>query len=83
MPKYCEYCGSHMNRMLSIKHCAQLLDTSTDFIRAHIARGTIGTVVLKSTKGSRNPIRVPASELGKLLKGRPGMDSIVNDLLLE
>lgn len=72
-----------MDRMLSIKHCAQLLDTSTDFIRAHIARGTIGTVVLKSTKGSRNPIRIRVSELGKLLKDLPGMDSIINGMLLE
>jgi len=82
---YCRYCGSPLLRLLSKKECAELLSVSTDFIDDHIAKGTIDTTLIKSPKGSnaRRPIRIPISELHKLVEYRPGLDSMVRQAIEE
>lgn len=84
-PRYCTYCGAELRKMLSIRHSAELLDASPDFIRDHIARGTISTVALRSANGNggRQPVRIHASELEKLIEMRPGMDESVNKALAD
>lgn len=70
--------------MLSVKHAAEILDVSGDFIRDHIYRGTISTIALKSAKGSgtKQPVRIPESEIEKLIdQMRPGLDSMVEGVL--
>ncbi len=69
--------------MLSIKHAAEYLDVSPDFIRDHIQKGTISTVVLKSASGSgtRQPVRLLRTELDNLIdQFIPGLDSVVNGI---
>lgn len=68
MPKFCEHCGSGTVKLLSVQHCADKLDTSADFIRAHISKGTIEAIMLKGAKGSRVSIRIAAAELEKLIE---------------
>ena len=68
-PKYCESCGTLPGRLISVKHAAEYFDVSQDFIRDHITKGTINTVTLKTASGSgtRQPVRIYAADLERLL----------------
>ena len=66
----------------SIRHAAEKFDVSTDFIRDHIEKGTIRTVVLKSASGNgtRQPVRIPVEELEALIaEHRAGLDDLVHE----
>jgi len=69
--------------MVSIKHAADLLDCSTDFISDHIASGTINSAKLKSPRGEvkRKRVRIPISELQKIVDLVPGMNSLVENAI--
>ena len=80
---YCQHCGLPQLRSLSVEQCAEVLDCSTDFIRAHIKNGTIDCIGLRSPKQgtTRQLIRVPVVELLKIIEQRPGLDSRVEEAL--
>ncbi|MFC1746842.1 helix-turn-helix domain-containing protein [Candidatus Neomarinimicrobiota bacterium] len=83
--KYCQYCGGSTDKYLSVETVAALLDCSTDFIRDQIKEGRIDCVILKSPRrgATRKPIRIPANEIHKIIERRRGIDSMVQDTLLE
>jgi len=67
---------------LSIKHAAERFDVSPDFIRDHIEKGTISTVVLKSASGNgtRQPVRIPVEELEALIaEHRAALDDLLHE----
>lgn len=68
-----------------MKHCAEMLDCSSDFILDHVDSGTIDCIGLKSPKqgATRQLIRVPVLELLKIVEQRPGLESMVEEALTE
>jgi len=57
---------------------------SQDFIRDHIARGTINTLTLKTASGSgaRQPVRIYAVDLDRIVDIiNPGLDPMVEEIL--
>ena len=83
--KYCSYSGSQLIRPVSLRHAAKLMDCSPDFIADHIAKGTIDSALLKSPlgNGTQQSIRIPISELDKIVELVPRLDSMVAEALEE
>jgi excisionase family DNA binding protein len=61
--------------MLSIKSCAQLLDCSPQFFRNLIRERRIGYVKVEGM------VRIPYSELRKIIKQMPSMEKMVEEAL--
>lgn len=74
---FCPRCGSPLERMLSINSCAQLLDCSPQFFRNLIRERRIGYVKVEGM------VRIPHSELRKIIEYRPRMDTMVEEALIE
>ena len=73
-----------MGKLLSVKHAAQALDVSADFIRDHIAKGTISTVTLKTAngKGVRQPVRIYAADLERFVDMiNVGLEPMVEEVI--
>ena len=84
--KFCEYCGTSQGKLLTVKHAAELLDVSPDFIRGHIAKGTINTVTLKTASGTgaRQPVRIYAADLERFVDViNVGLEPMLEEVLAE
>ncbi|MFC1619439.1 helix-turn-helix domain-containing protein [Candidatus Neomarinimicrobiota bacterium] len=73
---YCAYCGAPLERMFSIKSCAELLDCSQQFFRNMIRDRRIGY----SKVGGM--VRIPHSELERIANYMPSMQEMVDEALL-
>lgn len=82
---YCPHCGVPQLKSLSVEQCAKMLDCSTDFIRDHIKNGTIDSIGLRSPKQgvTRQLTRIPVIELLKIVEQRPGLVSMIEEVLTE
>lgn len=74
---FCPHCGSPLERMLSINSCAQLLDCSPQFFRNLIRERRIGYVKVEGM------VRIPHSELRKIINYRPSIEVMVEEALIE
>ena len=86
--KYCASCGTLPGRLISVKHAAERIDVSQDFIRDHITKGTISTVTLKTANGNgtRQPVRLYLDDLERLIDTinigiEPYLEPIVEEAL--
>lgn len=74
---FCPRCGSPLEHMLSINSCALLLDCSPQFFRNLIRERRIGYVKVEGM------VRIPHSELRKIIKYGPRMEVMVEEALIE
>lgn len=74
--QFCPHCGTPIERMLSIKSCAKLFDCSEQFFRNLIREQRISHVKVEGM------VRIPHSELEKLIVLKPSMDALVEKALL-
>jgi len=73
---FCSQCGSPLEKMYSVESAAKLIDGSEQTIRKWIQNRQIGYVKIKRL------VRIPQSELDKIIERRPSMDEIVHDILM-
>ena len=73
--KYCEYCGSPLEKYLSVKSAAELLDCSEEFFRKRILNREIGFAKIGRL------IRIPYSEILKMMDYFETVDDTVKRLL--
>ena len=73
--KYCPYCGSPVESMLSIESCARLLDCSPQFFRNLVRERRIGYAKVGRL------VRIPSSEISKMIDFKPSLDSQVEEAL--
>ena len=70
--RYCEYCGSPLEKYLSVKSAAGLFDCSEEFFRKRIFKREVGFTKIGGL------IRIPYSEIGKIIKHYESFDELSN-----
>ena len=73
--KYCEFCGKPLEHFYSIESAAQLLDCSQQALRNWVRDRRIGFVKVERM------VRIPESELSKIIQYFPSMKDSVRELL--
>ena len=73
--RFCEYCGNPLERYLSVESCAKICDQSPEFFRKRIRNRQIGFVRIGGN------VRIPISELVKIITVVPSLEDEVNALL--
>jgi len=74
--KYCEFCGSSQERLYSIESASKLCDCSQQFFRNLVRDRRIGFVKVERM------VRIPESELTKIIHFFPSIKDNVRELLM-
>ena len=69
---FCEYCGSPLEKYLSVESAAKLYDCSEQYFRNQIRDKKISVIKLGRL------VRLPVSEIEKLKIERPSIDDSYN-----
>ena len=73
---FCEFCGAPVEKYFSVETCARLCDLSIEFFRKRIRKKEIGFVKIGGA------VRIPASELIKIIRQYPNYCDEIEQLLL-
>jgi len=74
---YCKFCGVPVEKYYSVETCAKLCDLSIEFFRKRIRKKEIGYVKIGGA------VRIPASELMKIIQYYQNSCDEIEDLLLK